>query len=180
MPFIPDNKPQEAKKVPFFEEATKEGGWQGHATGKSIKTLQAQIKATLERMDGTVDQFISGSFDVNGQTRQGFQMLYVIQGPDGKQLRARMDIAALPVRDKYNANKKERSLRMALYMVSMALEGAWFLEVLSPGFSVLMPGILDNKGRTLSDLYSGGMTDHLLPSGDSFQEDVIDGEVKDV
>jgi len=179
--FTPDNKPQEAKKVPYFEDATSADGWQGHATTKSVKTLQAEIKTALERMEGDVTNFVSGTFEINGQTRQGFQLFYVLPGPSGKHLKGRMDIAALPVKDKFNANKKEKSLRMALFMVIIALKGSWFLEVLAPGFSVLMPGLLvDREGNTLSDLYTKGMTDHLLPSGDSFQEDVIEGEIKDV
>jgi hypothetical protein len=179
--FTPDQKPQEAKNVPFYEYATTAEGWRGHTSKKSMKALQAQIKAAFERMDGAVERFVSGQFEVNGQTRQGFQLFYILPGPEGKHLRGRIDIAALPVKDKFNANKKEKSLRMALFMVAMALEGAWFLEMLAPGFSVLMPGLLvDKEGHTISDLYTQGMTDHLLPEGEKFQEgDVIDGEIRE-
>ena len=180
MMFTPDENKTEAKKVPFFEDARKEDGWQGHYTGKSIKALQSEIKSALGRMEGDVERFVSGTFEVNGQTRQGFQMLYIIPSPNGKLLKGRLDIAALPVRDKHNASKKERALRMALFMVIIALKGSWYLEVLAPGFSTLVPGLLiDGEGHTISDLYSQGMTDHLLPSGDSFQE-TIEGEVREI
>jgi hypothetical protein len=183
MSFTPDQTKQEAKKVPYFEEATAAEGWKGHTTTKSIKILQAQIKTAIERMDGYVDRFVFGQHEVNGQLRQGFQLYYVLPGPEGRQFRGRMDIAALPVKDKWNVAKKEKSLRMALYMVCMALEGAWFLEVLAPGFSVLMPGLLvDKEGHTVSDLYTQGMTDHLLPPGEAFQEseEVVEAEVKEI
>jgi hypothetical protein len=61
MNFIPE-QPRESNQVPFFDDVTKEAGWQGQSTTKSIKTLQDEIIKALSRLGGWVINFQSGSF----------------------------------------------------------------------------------------------------------------------
>lgn len=182
MNFIPD-QPKQASDVPYFDEVTKDAGWQGHTTSKSIETLKAEITASIGRLGGMVTGFQRGTFQVNNKKRDGFQLHYVIEAADGKMLRGRIDIAALPVEDTYDRrrsweSRRERSLKMALYMLRMALDGTWFLQQLSPGYSALMPWMLYSDGKTITEHWAESpvMSNLLPPPPD---EDFVDGEVRD-
>ena len=60
MNFIPQQT--EAIKVPYFEDATREEGWQDYSTTKSVKTLQAEISSAIGRLGGVVSGFQRGLF----------------------------------------------------------------------------------------------------------------------
>jgi len=167
MNFIPDQK--EAKKVPYFEDATRSEGWQGYTTTKAINRLKDEVKEAIHRLGGFVVGFQQGIFQIDGLNRQGFQVHYVVEGRP-----ARLDIAALPVRDRWSEKKKEQSLKMALYMLAVGLNGAWFMQQLSPGYAPLMPFMLDESGKTVSQLWAESATmKNLLPPPDS---DFIEAE----
>lgn len=173
--FTPDQN--QAQKVPFFEDAKKEDGWKGHTTTKSEQRLQNEIKEALVRLGGLVVGFQKGTFQIENQTRQGYRIHYVIQNRP-----SRLDIAALPVKDKWNNKKKEQSLKMALFMLEIGLSGAWFMQILSPGYSPLMPFVLTEDGKTISELWSEQTPlGKLLPAGTQKfdSEDVIDADVKE-
>jgi len=164
--FQPEEK--KAQKVPFYEEASREEGWQGYSTTKSIKTLQAEIGDAVGRLGGIVSGFQRGTFQIDAQTREGFQVHYSIQNPGGQLVPGRMDVAALPVKNKWDAAKKEKSLRMALYMLRNALDGMWFMQQLSPGYAALMPWMIGVDGKTITQLWSESSTmNRLLPPSDS-------------
>ena len=183
MSFIPQ-QPRDAKDVPYFDDVTAEGGWQGHSTGKSIETLKSEASAALGRLGGLVTGFQRGMFEIDDKKREGFRISYVIERPDGSMTRGRLDVAALPVRDiqrlrrSYEA-RMNKSLKMALYMLRNALDGAWFLQQLSPGYAPLMPWMLDEQtSKTITQLWSESTTmSNLLPPGSS---DFVEGEFEDV
>lgn len=163
---------KESVKVPFFESANKEDGWQGHTTTKSLKTLQSEIGAAIGRLGGTVSVFQRGTYLIDSLTREGFQIHYSIQNPNGQIILGRLDIAALPVKNrgslKHQDERREKSIRMSLYMLKMALDGMWFMQQLSPGYAALMPWMLADKNKTVSQLWSESpIMSHLLPPGDS-------------
>lgn len=177
MNFIPE-QPKQAVKVPYIEDVTRDEGWQGYATTKSIKTLQSEVVGSISRLGGLVSNFQRGTFQVEAQSREGFQIHYAVQTPNGQLVPGRLDIAALPVRDKFNDARKDKSLRMALYMLRMALDGMWFMQQLSPGYAALMPWMLADKNKTVSQLWSeSSIMSRLLPPGEG---DFIEGEVEDV
>jgi hypothetical protein len=167
MNFTPDQT--EAKKVPFFEDAKREDGWQGHTTTKTVDRLKREIEKALLLLGGVVVNFQQGKFIIEGQERQGFQVYYAVAG-----MPARMDIAALPVRDRYSAKKKEQSLKMSLYMLSMGLNGAWLMQQLVPGLNPLIPMMLTENGKTVSQVWAEGSNmGKLLPAPEA---DFVDAE----
>ena len=174
MDFIPE-QPKDAQQVPFFEEATADGGWQGHGTGKSIQQLQSEISSAIGRLGGMIVGFQRGHFVLDHQKREGFQVHYTIENPGGHLIRGKLDIAALPLK-KATPAKQEKTLKMALFMLRNALDGAWFLQQLSPGYAALMPWMLDERtGKSVTQLWSESAFSHLLPAG---EEEFVEGEYK--
>ena len=167
MDFIPTE--QEAQEVPYFDDVSGEGGWQGHATGKSLATLVSEVSSSLARLGGIVTGFQRGTFAAGDKIRDGYRIRYFIEAPNGNTMPGRLDVAALPVRKEA---RREKSLRMALYMLRNALDGLWFLRQLSPGYAPLMPWMLDcHTGKTVTQLWSETKTmSNLLPPGEEFTE----------
>jgi hypothetical protein len=177
MDFIPDTPKDTQHKVPYFEDATGSDGWQGQSTTKSTDKLKLEVAATVERLGGVVRSFQRGKFQVGKQVREGFRLSYMVESADSRMIPGRIDIAALPTRSSA-PNRREQSLRMALYMLRISLDGTWFLQQLSPGYSALMPFMIGPSDRTISQLWGDStVMKNLLPPGDS---DFIDGEYRQV
>ncbi len=171
--FIPENAP--AIRVPFFEDVSRDEGWQGYSTTKPLKKLQAEIGDAIGRLGGIVSAFQRGTFLVDEQAREGFRVHYTISNPNLKIIAGRIDVAALPVRNKRDEVRKDKSLRMALYMLRNALDGMWFMQQLSPGYAALMPWMLADDEHTVSQLWSESpIMSNLLPPPES--EFIIEGE----
>lgn len=175
--FVPDT-PKDEVKVPYFDDVSKEDGWQGHTTTKSLKVLQAEISNAIARLGGHVSSFQGGKFG----DRDGFQIHYLMSSTDGAAIPGRINIAALPVRSSWRRrsnpkDRREKSLKMALYMLRMALDGTWFLQQLSPGYAALMPFMIGKDGRTISELWSDSstMNNLLPPPEDDFE--VTEGKI---
>lgn len=168
--------PEESKAihVPFFEDVSRDEGWQGYSTTKPIKKLQAEIGDAISRLGGIVSSFQRGTFLVDSQTREGYRVHYSIQNPNMQIIMGRIDVAALPVHNRRDESKKDKALRMSLYMLRNALDGMWFMQQLSPGYAALMPWMLADGERTVSQLWSESpIMSNLLPPPES--EFVIDG-----
>ena len=179
MNFIPEQTKIEVQDVPYFDDVTSDGGWQGHSTSKSIETLKAEIVSALSRLGGLVSGFQRGTFQIGNQKREGFQIHYVIEQPGGAMRQGRLDIAALPVKDTYSLkrsynSRREKSLKMALYMLRSALDGTWFLQQLSPGYAPLMPWMIAQGDKTITQMWSESVFSNLLPSGEA---DFVDAEI---
>lgn len=175
MNFIPQGQ-NEAKDVPYYEDAQKEDGWQGHTTTKSVDRLKSEVTEAITRLGGFVSGFQMGTFLIGQRERQGFQIHYSLTAADGRFIPGRLDIAALPVKHRYDTQKKDKSLRMALYMLRIGLDGMWLFQQLSPGYAPLMPFMIANaEGKTVSQLWAESpMMSNLLPPGDA---DFIEAEV---
>ena len=183
MNFIPEQS-KEAQSVPYFEDATSADGWQGQSTTKSIKALQSEISEAVSRLGAMIMRFEHGTFqgEVN---REGYRIHYVVTAADGRQVPGRIDIAALPLSPDINwykaskAKHQEASLKMALYMVRVALDGAWLLQQLSPGYSALVPFMLGPGKKTISELWAeSSIMNNLLPPGED--SDFIEGETREI
>lgn len=183
MNFIPD-QPKTVQDVPFYEDVTASGGWQGHSTSKSVSSLKSEITASISRLGGLVTGFQRGTFEISEHAREGFQIHYVIEQPDGGMMRGRLDVAALPVRKSTRLRRsyetrRNKSLRMALYMLRNALDGTWFLQQLSPGYAPLMPWMIEaNSGKSLTQLWSeSAAMKQLLPSSGG---DFVEGDFEEI
>lgn len=168
--FKPEN--ERAQSVPFFEDANSEEGWQGHRTRKSIDKLMNEVTSAIGRLGGIVSGFQRGTFHTGQVKRNGYQIHYALRGTSGQLVSGRLDLAALPVR--YERNQDD-ALEMALYMVRTALDGMWFMQRLSPGYAPLMPWMLADGERTVSQLWAESpIMSRLLPPGSS---DFVEGEI---
>jgi hypothetical protein len=167
MNFIPDQK--ESKPVPYYEDAIKKEGWQGHRTEKKTARLKSELGESIGRLGGFVSGYENGIFHIDGLERPGLRLHYAIEGRP-----ARLDIAALPTRRPSN---RESSIRMALYMLKIGFDGLWFMQALSPGFAPLMPFMIaDNEGNTISQLWGETSTfNKLLPPGGA-EFEIVEGE----
>ena len=181
--FIPEQPKGARPDVPYFDDVTSAGGWQGHATDKSIDTLKSEIMEAVGRLGGLVSGFQRGTFIIGDKRREGFRIYYHIERPDSSLVRGRLDVAALPVKESRRIQRslearKQKSLKMALYMLRTALEGTWFLQQLSPGYAPLMPWMLADGEKTVTQLWSESSTmSNLLPPGES---DFVEGEFREV
>jgi hypothetical protein len=184
MNFVPE-QPKNEIEVPWFDDVTSEGGWQGHSTNKSTETLKSEVSISLSRLGAIIRSFQQGKFVTGGKERDGYRISYFIEKPNGVMVEGRLDIAALPVKLEHSLRRslktrRERSLRMALFMARNALDGTWFLQQLSPGYAPLVPFMLVNKTQTVSELWVDGVMKNLLPPGDSDFDEVIDAEYKEM
>lgn len=186
MAFIPETVHEE-KRVPYYEEARAADGWQGQTTNKSIRQLQSEITQAITRLGGMVTSFQKGSFESEQGNRDGYRVHYFVEADDGRHVPGRIDVAALPIDPKlgHRADRdahRERSLKMALYMLRTALDGTWFLQQLSPGYAALVPFMIGPGKKTISELWAESqIMNRLLPPPDEgFRNedgDVVDGEI---
>ena len=123
--------------------------------------------------------FQKGVFLVGENKRDGYRVSYIIHVGE-KTIPGRIDIAALPVKEFISGRaasveiRRETSLKMALFMLRDAFDGMWFLQQLSPGFAPLMPFMLAEGDKTITQLWSeNNAMANLLPSGDG---EFIDGQ----
>lgn len=179
MDFKPEVK-KEMQEVPYYDDVSSSGGWEGHGTGKTLESLKSEVVMALSKLGGTTASFQRGAFEADGKKREGFRIEFFIE-KDGKQIPSRIDVAALPVKDSYRlqrsfATRTEKSLKMALFMVRNAFKGTWFLQQLSPGLAPLIPFMLGKDGKTMSEIWiaSGINTNLLLPKSSHFKN--IDAE----
>ena len=184
MDFIPEKTTREVEEVPFFDDVTSEGGWRGQATGKSLDTLKSEIMVAISRLGGMVTGWQRGRFQIGDHARDGFQVHYVVEQIDERLRHGRLDVAALPIKDdarlkRSYERRRDRSLRMALFMLREALDGTWFLQQLSPGYAPLLPWMLDgDSGKTFTQLWSESVFGvNMLPAP---REDVVEAEFQEI
>jgi hypothetical protein len=178
MNFIPET-PKSSVKVPYYDDVTREAGWQGQTTTKNLERLKSEIVESINRLGGMVMRFQRGKFQIETQTREGFRIHYIIETNNGASIPGRIDIAALPVRagNRSSLNTRlDKSLRMSLFMLRTALDGTWFLQQLSPGYAPLMPWMLAEGEKTITQLWQeSSVMQNLLPPGET---DFVEGAYK--
>lgn len=186
MKFIPKTG-EHSQEVPYFDEVKGDAGWRGHGTSKSMIALKAEVSQSLARLGGQVNGFVRGSYEMeNGESRDGFQIHYSIEDANANLHSGRIDVAALPVREPKRRSgyrdtmerRREQTLKMCLFMIRDALDGQWFLQMLSPGYAALMPWMLAKGDKTITELWSESATmRQLLPPKDSkFEGEVVEGD----
>lgn len=186
MTFIPE-QPKKAMDVPYFEDAKEADGWKGHTTGKSMEALKSEVTQAISRLGGMVTGFQKGMFNTDKKDRLGFRVHYAIDN-GGKMVAGRIDVAALPNRSSSRSNyrsssslekRQEQSLKMALYMLRDAIDGLRFLQILSPGYAPLMPFMMVDKDKTVSQLWiEGANIKQLMPPEGSGE--FVEGEAREV
>lgn len=183
--FQPEQKTKE--DVPFYDDVTSSGGWEGHATSKSVEKLQQEIAANLALIGCVLTGYQSGKFG----NRFGYQIHFAMKSTDGQMVPSRLDIACLPINPKkYWSRRRSRgrsedpriegTKKMALFMTAKAIKGMYFLNMLSPAFVPFMSLMLTAKDQTLGQLWiqQGGLAPLLPPPTSKFEGEVVDGEVQ--
>lgn len=168
MNFIPDEVSQELK-VPWFEDATTAAhGVRGHNTSKSLETLQAELRAEIGRLGGTVQHLVAGAFEGRPK-RYGYLIHFTFQAHEGQ-----LAVAALPLKKETPA-KKTAALKQALFTVREHLRAQYNMLLLSPGGNPLLPYLLADGKRTVAELYRDHYEVPMLTSGGA----LVEGEVVD-
>jgi len=184
MEFVPTDSEGPASDVPYYGETRADDGWQGQGTTRSYDTLKGDVTRAMARLGGVVHGFQRGMYQIGKLERPGVQIRYSIEGPAGKMIYGRIDVAALPVREpkqrgsyrRIKENRHELSLAMALYNVVQALRAQWVLAQFNPGYVPLMAWLLVKGDQTLTQLYStGASVGRLLPAPRKGKADVVEG-----
>jgi len=187
MQFIPNNDQKPTIDVPYFDEARSADGWQGHTTTLSYDRLKSDVTNAIARLGGVVHSFQQGTYEIEKKVRMGVQIHYSIEGPNKQMIYGRLDIAALPVKEPKRrsnwrgtkTNWEEASLRMAMFNVVQVLKAQWILKQMNPDYVPLMPWLLNDKGRTITELYtSAGMGNLALPKPKT--DEAIMGEFREM
>jgi len=176
--FIPDDMENKEPTIPWFEEVTSESGIKGHYTKKSIEELKTEIKAAMSRLGGGVKTFMSGTYETEPK-RYGYLINFAYGSREG-----RIEIAALPM-EKETEGKRKRALKQALFTAREMLEAQFNSGLLVPGSAPLIPYLLDDQGRTLSEAMAAAENIPLLspPMSEQVKSgggDVVDGEFTEV
>ena len=196
MQFVPEDDGKQVE-VPTYDEVQGKSaeGWTGHTTGLNVIKLKGKIVNALSMLGANVSTFQSGHFidENSGMKRMAMRINYFVSNEAGDAWPGVLDIAALPVdqekaqTDKSYANKLDKSLRMAMYMTLTALQGAWNMKMLSPGYSPLMPWMIASKdGSTMSEQWEATLNDgkflKQLPAPQAAESSTqpIDGDFEEV
>jgi len=154
--FIPEPIKGESLDVPFFENV-KGADVSGRHTEKKVEVLQKEIEDILVRLGAVGITFQAGEYP--GKTKRfGFRIGFVVGANRG-----RIDCAALPLRT-FTPHKKDRALAAALFLVRDELKAALMAKMYKPGSVPLLPYMLDNKGRTLTEALTESPNVPLLVS----------------
>jgi len=189
MKFVPDENGQDYD-TPFFDKVSSKDGWKGQSTDKSVETLRAEISAEIGRMHGTMTGWLRGEYEMPGGLRRpGVEIKYQVVTEDGAAYEGRIAIACLPYEPsegrsdsaRLNRTRAEKSLRMGLFNVRDSLQSSRIMEILSPGYSALMPWLLvGGDDRTVSEMWAEhGMGQKALPVPDD-DGDIVEAEVREV
>jgi len=140
--FIPDLK-IEAQTIPFFEDVKADVA-PGYRTRMKPKALQNEIANLLMKLGAGAITFVPGQYP-GVPIRYGYQLRFNLQGIPG-----RIDIAALPMRTE-TATKKESAQAQALFLVRDWLQGEVFSTIYRPGTMPLMPYLIGEGGKTVTE-----------------------------
>ncbi len=143
MRFIPDKLEQPVLNIPYFEDQTGEK-IPGRATEKPVAKLQDEVRELLLKMGAYGVTFTPGTFE-DKPLRYGYEMAFKLEGHPG-----RMKIAALPIRNE-TAQRKDRALAQALYLVRNWLEAEIYSQVYRPGSIPLVPYLIGDDGKTVTE-----------------------------
>lgn len=175
----------ERETAPYFEDVSKQAGWAGHSTTKSLSELQSQIAAAIGRLGGMVVSWQPGTVRVDNKERDAFRVFMAIQNADGVAIPGQFTVAALPVRtSSRNAlarrTQRDKALKMALFNLRDQLETAWRMQHLIPGLSALLPFMLDSKSKQpyYMVIAEKGKLTNLLPA--VTESDVLDAAYEEV
>lgn len=186
MDFKPKQSENNPLDVPYYSEADADNGWAGHTTGKSIRTLRSEIVQAMTRIGATVIDIVEGTFgSETSRPREGFLIKYSIDGIIGQ-----IKIAALPVKKPPIINqktrqgyetRKQKSIKMALYMFERYVSGMWYAQQLSPGYLPLIPWLIEEgSGKTFSELFTERNQFALpAPDGESIDINFVEGEFEE-
>lgn len=167
MEFQPDESEQ-GFEVPYFEEAKSEDGIKGHRTGKDIQTLKAEIRDAIARLGGGVIGIQRGTFATD-PPRTGYVVAFLMGDHEG-----RLPVASLPIENKTD-RRESQALKQALFTVRDILEAQYNLKLLSPGSNPLLPYLLGDGDRTVSEIYEEEYRIPAMSKREALQQTTTEG-----
>lgn len=143
MKFVPDeNKAADEVVVPFLEDARAEFA-PFYSSKKTAKQASVELEKEMAKLGAAVLRIQSGNFEVNGKSRLGYQVEFVLYG-----LRGELTIAALPMRSPSPAKENQARVQALLNMVQW-VQSMVTQRVFSTGDNPLIPYLRASDGRPI-------------------------------
>lgn len=142
--FIPEAPRAPELSVPFFEDNLLDKTVPGRGVEKPVEYYQKQIRELMLKLGAALVQFTPGTFPTQPK-RYGYLITFSLNGIQG-----RIECAALPMRSE-TATRKDRALAQALFLLRTWLEGEVYSAVYRPGAIPLVPFLIGNDGKTVTE-----------------------------
>jgi hypothetical protein len=146
--FIPTES-IDSLKAPYFEDARADFA-PYYRSDKTIKQATNEVIVEIGKLNANVTAFNSGKFQINGQTRFGYEINFLMNGARGV-----IRVAGLPIKS-YMATKEDKVRVQCLLNVRDWLKAAVTMQVFSPDTSPLMPYLLVDGKRTIAEYVLSG------------------------
>lgn len=156
--FIPETPKAPDLAVPFYEDNLRDKEVPGRAVEKPLEYYQKQIVGLMLKLGAMLITFTPGTFPTKPK-RYGYLITFSVNGIQG-----RIECAALPMHSE-TPNKKDRAQAQALYLVKMWLESEVYSSVYRPGAIPLVPFLIGNDGKTVTEALLERGLPQLLPGG---------------
>lgn len=154
--FIPDKLEHQRQELPFFEDSqeAKVPGWR---LTKSEQYYRDRVADLLARLGGGAVVFMPGEYPGRPK-RFGYRITFNVNG-----IPARLDVAALPFRHAATDKKKQAAMSQALFLVGNWLEAELHSWIYRPGVIPLVPFLIGEGDRTVTEALVESRMLPLLP-----------------
>jgi hypothetical protein len=139
--------------VPYIEDARSDFAPYWSVLTQSEKKIQddlerakREVTAEMAKLGGGIVGFQQGYFNVGKKKRHGYRILFFYGGGRGI-----IRIAGLPMKGEETKRKTNSVLAQALFNVRDWLKAAVTNRIFSPGFNALVPFMLVDGHRTVTD-----------------------------
>ena len=156
--FTPTHDPMTAPTVPYFEDARADFA-PYYRSRKTIKQAKQDVTTNLGLLGAALIEFREGTFEINQQSRKGYEVVFNWVGNMGV-----MRVAGLPMHSR-TAVKEDQVKIQALLNLADWLKASITQRTFSPGDTPLLPFLLVDGKRTLAEALAGGKSLPLLGSG---------------
>lgn len=139
VPYIEDAR---ADFAPYYSVFNKSA----EVITKDLERAKQEVISEMAKMGGGVVGFQQGYFNVGDKKRHGYRILFIYGGGRGM-----IRVAGLPIRGSDTPRQVNAVLAQALFNVRDWLKAAVTNKIFSPGFNVLIPFMLVDGNRTVTD-----------------------------
>lgn len=111
-----------------------------------LDRAKQEVTAEMAKLGGAIVGFQQGYFNIGNKKRHGYRILFFYGGARGM-----IRVAGLPIRGSETKRMVNSVLAQALFNVRDWLKAAVTNRIFSPGFNALVPFMLVDGHRTVTD-----------------------------